>query len=178
MRRRLTALLVLAVLACAGAVAVSSAHGERTTAARIPAIPLSARTTADRCPIPGRFRPAFAAAATDTNLPLGLLTAVAEVESRFRPGAQSKAGAQGLLQVMPTTAAELQLDAADSSSNVLAGARYLQWLLARFGSTDLALAAYNAGPTAVARAGGAPTLETVTYVANVNRAWRRVQGCA
>jgi peptidoglycan DL-endopeptidase CwlO len=176
-RRRLLALLVLAALAGAGAVAVSGARGERTAAARIPAIPPAAPTKADRCPIPARFRGAFTMAAGDTDLPLALLTAVAQVESRFEPTATSQAGAQGLLQVMPTTAAELRLDVADTASNVLAGARYLQWLLARFRATDLALAAYNAGPTAVAKAGGAPTGETVTYVANVNRAWRRLQGC-
>jgi|SRR5579872_903692 len=178
MRRRLTALLALAALACAGAVAASSAGGERTAAAHIPGIPVVARTTTSRCPIPARFRPAFTEAATETSLPLALLTAVAQVESRFQPRALSQAGAQGLFQVMPTTAAELQLDARDTSSNVLAGARYLQWLLARFGSSDLALAAYNAGPTAVAKFGGAPTLETVTYVANVDAAWHQLQGCA
>ena len=177
MRRRLIALLVLAVLAGAGAVAVSAAHGERTAAARIPAIPVAVTVVSDRCPIPARFRGAFARAARDTNLPLALLTSVAQVESRFQPTAQSQAGAQGLLQVMPTTAAELKLDPADTSSNVLAGARYLQRLLDRFGSADLALAAYNAGPTAVAAVGGAPTLETVTYVANVNRIWRLLHGC-
>src|SRR6266511_1782320 len=75
-------------------------------------------------------------------------------------------------------AAELNLDVGDTSSNVLAGARNLQGLLHRFGSTDLALSAYNAGPTAVAAVGRAPTLQTVTYVANVNSIWRRLQGCA
>src|SRR5579872_4617919 len=125
MRRRLTALLALAALACAGAVAASSAGGERTAAAHIPGIPVVARTTTSRCPIPARFRPAFTEAATETSLPLALLTAVAQVESRFQPRALSQAGAQGLFQVMPTTAAELQLDARDTSSNVLAGARRL-----------------------------------------------------
>jgi len=117
-------------------------------------------------------------ASSDTNLPLALLTAVAQVESRFQPAATSSVGAQGLLQVMPTTAKELNLDVTATSSNVLAGARYLQRLFQRFSSADLALAAYNAGPTAVAKAGGAPTLETVTYVANVDRIWRLLQGCA
>lgn len=177
MRRRLTALLVLALLAGVGAVAVSAAHGERTAAARIPAIAPSARS-GPRCPVPARYRTAFVTASEDTGLPLALLTAVAQVESSFHANAHSEAGARGLLQVMPTTAAELKLDVHDTSSNVLAGARYLGWLLARFGSTDLALAAYNAGPTAVARAGGAPTGETLTYVANVNRIWRTLQGCA
>src|SRR5947209_7613592 len=52
-------------------------------------------------------------------------------------------------------------------SNVLGGARYLRQLLARFGSLELALSAYNAGPTAVEKAGAAPTLETLRYVKNV-----------
>jgi soluble lytic murein transglycosylase-like protein len=51
-------------------------------------------------------------------------------------------------------------------------------MIDRFGSTDLALAAYNAGPTAVERLGGAPGAETLTYVANVNRLWQRLQGCS
>jgi soluble lytic murein transglycosylase-like protein len=50
-------------------------------------------------------------------------------------------------------------------------------MLGRFGSGNLALAAYNAGPGAVERAGGAPGGETLTYVANVNRLWQRLQGC-
>ncbi len=178
MRRRLTSLLGVAACACAGAVAVQAARNERVPAPHIPAIPVARETVDDRCPIPARFRNAFERAATDTNLPLALLTAVAQVESRFQPKATSSAGARGLLQVMPTTAAELNLDVGDTSSNVLAGARYLQGLLHRFGSTDLALSAYNAGPTAVAAVGRAPTLQTVTYVANVNSIWRRLQGCA
>ena len=59
----------------------------------------------------------------------------------------------------------------------LAGARYLRELLDRFQSPDLALAAYNAGPTAVADARGAPTLATATYVANVDEIWRELRGC-
>src|SRR6266545_4442982 len=137
MRRRLTSLLGVAACACAGAVAVQAARNERVPAPHIPAIPVARETVDDRCPIPARFRNAFERAATDTNLPLALLTAVAQV-----------------------------------------GARYLQGLLHRFGSTDLALSAYNAGPTAVAAVGRAPTLQTVTYVANVNSIWRRLQGCA
>ena len=66
----------------------------------------------------------------------------------------------------------------EDASNVLAGARYLKLMLRRFESADLALAAYNAGPTAVERAGGAPSTETLAYVANVNRVWQRLQGCS
>jgi soluble lytic murein transglycosylase-like protein len=79
---------------------------------------------------------------------------------------------------MPRTAAELQLDPSRPDTNVLAGARYLKLMLSRFDSTDLALAAYNAGPTAVGRNGGAPGGETLTYVANVTHLWQRLQGCS
>jgi soluble lytic murein transglycosylase-like protein len=181
MRRRLFALFVVAACSGTGAAAVSGARGDRVpTVARIPAIPVIPVTTAehDRCPIPTRFRQAFVTAANDTNLPLALLTAVAQVESKFEPSATSSAGAQGLLQVMPTTAAELKLKGNDPASNVLAGARYLKRLLDRFGSTDLALAAYNAGPTAVAKNGGSPNLETISYVANVTSIWRGLHGCS
>jgi soluble lytic murein transglycosylase-like protein len=129
------------------------------------------------CPLPSRYRGAFELAARDTALPLPLLVAVARVESRVDQSARSSRGAQGLLQVLPSTAQALGLDASSARTNVLAGARYLRQLLDRFGSTDLALAAYNAGPSAVARAGGAPSGETITYVANVTAAWRSLRGC-
>ena len=127
--------------------------------------------------MPDRYRSAFEAAARDTNLPLSLLVSVARVESNLDNGARSEAGARGLLQVMPRTAAELRLDPDRPSSNVLAGARYLKRMLGQFRSADLALSAYNAGPGAVVRAGGAPGAETLTYVADVNRLWQRLQGC-
>jgi peptidoglycan DL-endopeptidase CwlO len=134
--------------------------------------------TANVCPLPHRYRTAFKAAVRDTDLPLALLVAVARVESHLDESARSAAGAKGLLQVMPSTAAELRLDPDRVDTNVLAGARYLRLMLDRFGSSDLALAAYNAGPGAVERYGGAPGDETLTYVANVNRLWQRLQGCS
>jgi len=103
--------------------------------------------------------------------------AVAQVESQMTPNARSSADARGLLQVLPSTAAALRLDVSRPSANVLAGARYLRQLLDEFQSPDLALAAYNAGPTAVARAGGAPTQETLRYVANVTALWRMLRDC-
>jgi peptidoglycan DL-endopeptidase CwlO len=130
------------------------------------------------CPLPARFREAFEAAAKDTNLPMALLVSVADVESQFDHRARSEAGARGLFQVMPPTAAELRLDPDRPETNVLAGARYLKTMMGRFDSADLALAAYNAGPSAVERAAGAPGSETITYVANVNRLWQRLQGCS
>jgi soluble lytic murein transglycosylase-like protein len=127
--------------------------------------------------MPTRYRAAFETAARDTHLPLALLVAVARIESNLDHRALSSAGAKGLLQVMPPTAAELNLNPDRPKSNVLAGARYLKQMLGRFDSPDLALAAYNAGPGAVEEAGGAPGPETIAYVANVNQLWRRLQGC-
>lgn len=174
---RLFALLAVAAVSGAAAGTVGSASsGARPTFARIPAIPV-APARGPLCPIPRQFRSAFVAAARDTSLPLPLLVAVGEIESNFRPDAVSEAGARGLLQLMPTTAAELRLDPDHPRSNVLAGARYLRLLLDRFGSTDLALAAYNAGPTVVERTGGAPSAATLTYVANVTARWRALAGC-
>ncbi|OLD99110.1 MAG: hypothetical protein AUG91_07545 [Actinobacteria bacterium 13_1_20CM_4_69_9] len=124
--------------------------------------------------MPAAYRAAFTDAANDTGLPLAMLVAVAQVESQMTANARSSAGARGLLQVLPSTAAALRLDADRPAANVLAGARYLKQLLDEFHSTDLALAAYNAGPTAVAEAGGAPTQRTLRYVADVTSSWREL----
>lgn len=175
MRRRVAGLFAVALVAGLGAGAVANAKSGR--AAFRPASHPSPAAIRDLCPVPQRYRTAFEKAAQDTHLPLALILAVARVESNFDHTALSEAGAQGLLQVMPPTAAELQLDPSRPESNVLAGARYLKKMMGRFDSTDLALAAYNAGPGAVERAGGAPGPETITYVANVNRLWQRLQGC-
>jgi peptidoglycan DL-endopeptidase CwlO len=177
MRRRLLALLVVALISGSVAGAVASAKGRpETRRARIPALP-ALHEVANVCPVPVPYRPAFTRAARDTGLPLAMLVAVGQVESNLTADAHSSADARGLLQVLPSTAAALQLDVDRPSSNVLAGARYLAQLLQEFHSTDLALAAYNAGPTAVAEAGGAPTQVTLDYVANVTALWRDLRNC-
>jgi soluble lytic murein transglycosylase-like protein len=171
------ALLGVAALSVVGAAGASS-HRKVAQPIRIPALPTRAIQPRNTCPIPVRFRPAFARAARDTGFQLALLVAVAETESQFDPAARSTAGARGLLQVLPSTAASLKLDVNKPDSNVLAGARYLKLMLDRYQSTDQALAAYNAGPTAVDRAGGvSPSRETATYVANVQHRWRVLAGC-
>ena len=178
MALRLSVLFAVAGVACVSAVA-SAAHGTRTAAvARIPALPAVQKSAAGRCPIPARFRPAFERAALDAGLQLSMLVAVAQVESEFKSNARSDADARGLLQVLPATAAELRLNADDPSSNVLAGARYLKLMLKRFERTDLALAAYNAGPTVVDRLGRAPGQATQTYIANVQQRWAALAGCS
>ena len=103
----------------------------------------------------------------------GLLAAVARQESGYDAGAISPAGAQGLMQLMPGTAAGLGVDNPfDAAQSVDGAARLLHGLLARFGQPDLALAAYNAGPGAVLRYGGVPPYpETRNYVRSVMAMW-------
>ena len=175
MRRRLSALLIVAAISGTLAGTVADAKG-RTPPARIPALPRLPEI-ANVCPVPAQYRRAFEAASRDTDLPLAMLVAVGQVESNLQANARSSADARGLLQVLPSTGAELKLDVNRPETNVLAGARYLRLLLNRFHSPDLALAAYNAGPTAVEQFGGAPTTNVATYVANVTDTWRALRGC-
>lgn len=102
-------------------------------------------------------------------LPLGLLDALVAAESGYRANAVSSAGAAGLGQLMPATARELGVfDRFDVRANLDGAARYLRSMIDRFGSVATALAAYNAGPGAVIRAGGMPqNHETPTYVSRV-----------
>lgn len=98
-----------------------------------------------------------------------LIEALVWQESRWRVGAVSPAGARGLAQLMPATARELGVDPGDPFANLEGGARYLRAQLDRFdGDLEKALAAYNAGPGRVERAGGVPDIrETRTYVAAI-----------
>jgi hypothetical protein len=111
----------------------------------------------------------FAAAAQKYGVPASLLSAVAKQESGYDPKAVSHAGAQGLMQLMPGTAQRLGVtDPFDPAQSVDGAARMLRDLTQRFGSTELALAAYNAGPGAVLKYQGIPPYpETQRYVRNV-----------
>lgn len=114
------------------------------------------------------FLPLFRAAGARYGVDPALLSAVARAESGYDPSAVSSAGALGLMQIMPGTAAGLGVDPLDPAQAVDGAARYLAAQLERFGSVELALAAYNAGPGAVARHGGIPPYaETQNYVKRV-----------
>ena len=96
--------------------------------------------------------------------------AVMWVESRYNPNAVSRAGAIGLMQLMPRTARGLRVDPHNPAENVKGGIRYLSSMVARFDSIELALAGYNAGPGAVRAAQGVPPYaETRAYIEKIRK---------
>lgn len=114
----------------------------------------------------------FQEAANTYGVSVNLLKAVGMAESNFNPNAQSGAGAQGVMQLMPATAASLGVtNSFDARQNIMGGAKLLAQNLATYGGNiDLALAAYNAGPGNVAAYGGVPPFaETQNYVAKVKQ---------
>lgn len=120
-------------------------------------------------PLSQPFMEAIAVAARRHGLDEKLLHALVIVESAYRPDALSPAGAGGLAQLMPGTAAHLGVrDRFDPEQNLSGGAEYLARQMLRFGDLRLALAAYNAGPGRVARLGRVPEIaETRAYVISV-----------
>jgi cell wall-associated NlpC family hydrolase len=110
----------------------------------------------------------FTSAATSSGVPSALLQAVASTESGCQTGAVSSAGAEGLMQLMPTTAASIGVDPFNPAQAIRGAASLLSSYYNRFGSWPLALAAYNAGPAAVETYGGIPPYpQTEEYVQTV-----------
>ena len=105
-------------------------------------------------------------------LPFAFVKSVVKVESNFNPNAVSKAGAKGLMQLMDFTAKDMSVeDSFDPEQNIFGGTRYLRLMANQFdGDIEKTAAAYNAGPSAVKRAGGIPNFrETKKYVARVKQ---------
>lgn len=128
-----------------------------------------ANTQAHAAGIPARYTAKIQELAGRFDLSPSLLEALVWQESRWRENAVSHAGARGLAQLMPGTARYLGVDPDDPMQNLEGGARYLREQLDRFdGDLEKALAAYNAGPGRVIRAGGIPNIrETKQYVAAI-----------
>ena len=125
------------------------------------------------------FRQEIRSAAEFNAVEESLIRAIIHAESAYQPDARSPKGAQGLMQLMPATAADLDVsNPFDPAENIDGGARYLSQLLAQFkGNVDLATAAYNAGPQAVNKYGGVPPYdETQEYVRRVKILYRRYNG--
>lgn len=112
-----------------------------------------------------QYLPHAKAMARKHGIPEDLFLRLVQQESGWNPKARSHKGARGLAQLMPGTAAKLGVDPSDPIQNLEGGARYLRMMYNTFGSWRLALAAYNAGPGAVAKYGGVPPYrETRNYV--------------
>jgi soluble lytic murein transglycosylase-like protein len=141
-----------------------------SNAAPAPANPLTSTSVTELTR--AELREMLSSAGTRHNLDVNLLAALVHVESGGHTRAVSKAGARGLMQLMPRTAAELGVsDSFRPEENISAGTAYLDTLLTRYhDQLALALAAYNAGPAAVDRYHGVPPYrETRLYVARIIR---------
>jgi hypothetical protein len=128
---------------------------------------------------PAALEPCIQTAGRSHKLPPALIKAVIRVESNFNPGATSPKGAQGLMQLMPGTAEQLQVsDPYDVQENIRGGCRYLGMMLQKFGDNlPLALAAYNAGPGRVERSRGVPRIpETQRFVRDVCTSFLQYSG--
>lgn len=136
-------------------------------------VPSSTAVRATRAPVASRgaFDALIARHAARHQVRADLVRAVIQVESAFDPLARSPKGAMGLMQLMPATAAEMGVsDPYDPDQNIRGGVAYLRRLLDRYDNNEeLALAAYNAGPTAVSEYGNAvpPYGETERYVRRI-----------
>jgi soluble lytic murein transglycosylase-like protein len=122
------------------------------------------------------YRTAIRTASQYNAVDESLIRAIIHAESAYQPDAQSPKGAQGLMQLMPATQAELNVaDPFDPDDNIHGGTRYLSQLLEEFdGNYELAAAAYNAGPQAVYKYGGIPPYdETLEYVRRIKILYRR-----
>ncbi|MHC1782833.1 MAG: lytic transglycosylase domain-containing protein [Anaerolineaceae bacterium] len=132
-------------------------------------------TSTNKSASTGDFQKIIAEASAKYGVDSNLVEAVIQAESNFDPSAISSAGAEGLMQLMPATAENLGVsDSLDPEQNVDGGVRLLRTLLNSYdGNVSLALAAYNAGPEAVAKYDGIPPYqETQTYVQRVLAAYK------
>lgn len=163
------------------AAAMSSAPGARPIVALLPVPPLlkprvEVSTEFFALPPSEAYDDIIREAAAEYELDPDLIRAVMQTESAFDPLVVSRAGAEGLMQLMPELAAEMGVsDSFDPRENIMGGVRYLRRLLDFYdGDLSLALAGYNAGPGNVERYGGVPPFpETLKYVKTITQLLKR-----
>lgn len=153
--------------AAAHSVPAGAAAGTQNTG-RIPVV-TSPSVRAGNLPVDNAYYHTIQQAAQKYGVDPKLVSAVAEVESGFNPSAVSSAGAVGIMQLMPDTAASLGVNPYDVQQNIEGGTQYLRQMMDAFpGDLRRAVAAYNAGPQAVREYGGVPPYgETQAYVDSV-----------
>ena len=169
-RRKSTAraglLMALLSLLTGGRILISPSVETSTDDFRVAPVPEPQKEDTD----PSRFDAIIEEASALYGVNSALVKAVIQAESRFNPVAVSPVGAKGLMQLMPVIAKEYgALDPLDAKQNIFAGVKYLSNLLDRYnGNVSMALAGYNAGPTAVKRFRGVPPYrETRGYVRKI-----------
>ena len=159
-------------------------HTNPTLGATAVATPVSMSTADGQLGLPGLagsvsaatpYASQFEAAGARHGIPPKVLAAIGYVESRFQLDAVSSAGAIGMMQFLPSTAAGMGVDPHDPVSAIDGAARYLRHALDRFGSLDQAIASYNVGPGSISRAGGVqPGSQAERYLRQVLDATGRV----
>lgn len=165
--------------ATTGAGFAASLEAALSSARVPPAVAASADAAATALVPHSAYDPLISVAAAREGVDPALVRAVVRHESGFDPDATSRAGAMGLMQLMPETARSLGVtDPYDPVQSIDGGTRFLRQLLERFGGdVRLAVAAYNAGPGAIERYGGVPPYdETQRYVANVLATYDQTTG--
>jgi len=161
------------------AAAMSSASGLRPAIALFPVTAqVDVSTEFKAVPAKKAYEDIIQEAATTYEIDPSLIRAVMQAESAFHPFVVSRAGAEGLMQLMPALADEMGVtDSFDPRENIMGGARYLKQLLDQHnGNIALTLASYNAGPGNVKRYGGVPPFkETRSYVKKIKAILKRDQ---
>ena len=144
------------------------------TAVNTPKVSSQLAVRAFPLPVPHDLASVITEAASKYSVDPNLIAAVAFKESRYNPKAVSRIGAEGIMQLKPKTARALGVtNSFDPRQNVFGGVKYLRKLLDQFdGNVEYALAAYNAGPTLVAKVGPTATEEAVEYVATISKYYR------
>ncbi|HXI12374.1 MAG TPA: lytic transglycosylase domain-containing protein [Thermoanaerobaculia bacterium] len=165
----LTASILLPIISIEAASPARRAASRKSVPRKPPSAPKKLDATVYPVPLPKYMGEIIEEAATQYDVDPNLVARMAYRESRFNPQAVSRVGAQGVMQLVPRTAKYLGVtNPFDVRQNIFGGTKYLREMLDTFdGDVEMALAGYNAGPTAVKKKGKGATQEAVDYVAAI-----------